>query len=175
MQTVRDMYISVLEKRAAEASSIAPDYSTDSQAVANGEVDANNKDQRAQLSPLFSAASATEKATTKQVGQLLPTAKKTEGTTASNPLLKVAQHEAFFSGLRQTDLLKTANLEYLKVAYNGFEDELEKLGFLKALKGMVGKAKGAVKPKPAAWGPGTVVQGAKRSSKPSTVNWGQYA
>lgn len=121
----RDMYISVLEKRAAEA--VAPDYGVDSQAVANKEVASNSGDQRAQLGGLLNAAKATEAATTKQVGQLLPIAKKTTGTTSSNPLLKVAMHEAFFTGVRQTDLLKTAELEYLRTAYRGFEDEMSKL------------------------------------------------
>jgi len=135
---VRDMYINILEKRAAEAA-IAPDYGIDSQEVANGEVGANNKDQRAQLEPLFAATKATEKATTKQVNQLLPIAKKTPGTSASNPLLKVAHHEAFFSGLRQTNMLKTAELDYLRTAFRGFEDELAKVA---TLAGSLFKAKG---------------------------------
>lgn len=192
----RDMYIGVLEKRAAEA--LAPDYRVDNQVVANGEVGANNKDQRTQVSGLFNASKGTETATTKQVGQLLPIAKKTTGTTASNPLLKVAMHEAFFSGVRQTDLLKTAELGYLRNAYQGFEDEMGKLALSKeagfvsnALKGVkslgkksVGTGGGAAKSvgatrvaaRPAkAWGKGTTIQGSARSSAPSTVNWGKFA
>lgn len=121
---VRDMYINVLEKRAMD---VGPDYGTDNQAIANSEVSANVSDQRAQLSGLLSATKATEKATTKQVGQLLPIAKKTPGTSSSNPLLKVAVHKAFFSGVRQTGLLKTASPEYLRTAFRGFEDEINKM------------------------------------------------
>jgi len=133
----REMYINVLEKRAAEA--LAPDYGVDSQAVANAEVASNNSDQRTQISGLLNAAKATETATTKQVGQPLPIAKKTTGTTASNPLLKVAMHEAFFAGVRQTELFKTAELEYLRTAFEGFEDEMGKVAnvakFTKAMGG----------------------------------------
>lgn len=126
------MYIRVLEKRGAEAA--APDYGVDSQVIANREVAANNGDQRAQIGDLLNAAKATEKATTKQLGQLLPIAKKTPGTTTSNPLLKVAMHEAFFTGVRQTDFLKTAELEYLRATYRGFENEMSKMAGVQAAK-----------------------------------------
>ena len=136
---IRDMYISVLEKRAAEASSMSPDYGKDNQVIANGEVNTNNKDQRTQLGSLFEATKATEKATTTQVNKLLPVAKKTTGTSASNPLLKVAQHGSFFEGVRHTEFFKTAELDYLRTAYRGFQSELSKVAAFNA-SGLFGTA-----------------------------------
>lgn len=124
-----EIYNRVLEKRASEGLSV-PDYGVDSQAIANGEVESNSADQRSSLGSLLDSAKNTEKTESKQMGKLFPTAKKTPGTSSSSALLKVAMHEAFFSGVRQTDMLKVAEMDYLRAAYQGFEDEMDKLGGL---------------------------------------------
>lgn len=180
---IRDMYISILEKRAAEAA--APDYSTDSQAVANGEVASNNKDQRSQLEGLFSAAKPAEKQMTSQLNKLLPIAKKTPDTTASNPLLKVAfqvvHHQAFFAGIRRasTGFFKTAELGYLRMAYRSFEDELYKVANLAAQMAKITRQSGKAKmlssaAKDAPWGAGKMLRGTARS-KPGTVTFPKAA
>ena len=128
MQTsVQDFYKTVLEKRAAEETDKQWGASSDGQAVANAEVAANKGDQRAQLGDLLTAAPAAQKAETKNIGKLLPIAKKTEGTVSSNPMLKVAMHRGFFNALRETGLMKTADPDYIRTAYRAFEDEVAQL------------------------------------------------
>lgn len=180
---VRDMYIGILEKRAAEAA--APDYSTDSQSVANGEVAANNKDQRSQLEGLFAMAKPAEKQMTSQINKLLPIAKKTPDTMARNPLLKialqVAHHQAFFNGIRRasTGFFKTAELGYLRVSYRSFEDELLKVANLAAQMAKITRQSGKAKmlgsaAKDAPWGIGKTLRGTSRG-KPGTVTFPKAA
>jgi len=159
---VRDFYINMLEKRAEETNPAQWSASTDDQQIANAELNANVKDQRAQLKPMFEQAAAAETADTKLVGKLLPQAKRSPEAASSNPLLKVAAHQAFFDGLRQTDLMKAASPDYVRAAYLGFESELDKIAsllagvgkspavtnFLKRVGGGVGK--GATKAVPKA-------------------------
>jgi len=121
----RHTYIEMLEKRASEASST--DYGIDNQAVANAEVEANAKDQREQLSPLLDAAKTMAKIDSKQLGSLVPGAKTSAGTSSRSAMLKVAMQDSFFSGVRQTELLKTASPSYIRTAFQGFADEMSKL------------------------------------------------
>jgi hypothetical protein len=123
---VQDWYIKVLEKKAAEEG-VMLDYSTDNEAVANAEVKDNQGDQRSELTSLFSKAKGVEAADSKLIRKDFPKAKKTEGTMTSNPLMKVAMQQAYFGGLRETELLKMASLDFIKVAFQSFHDELEKI------------------------------------------------
>jgi len=171
--SVRDMYMSMLEKRAAEDGAV-PLHGNDDQQVANAELGANVRDQRQQLNQLFSKAPQAQKEDTKLINRSLPIAKKTEGTASSNPLLKVAMNQAFFSALQKTDLLKTASADYLRTAYVGFQDEFDKIAMVTALKGVAQRAAktlGKKSPKKA-WGPGTTLQGSG-GGVPSASKWGK--
>jgi hypothetical protein len=117
---VRDWYINVLEKRATEGVD-------DSQVEANKDLKSNQNDQKAELKSLFNSANKEEKADTKLLNRCCPIARKTEGTTTSSTLLKVSMNQAFFDGLRDTGFMKTADPEYLRVAFQGFEDEISKI------------------------------------------------
>ena len=166
---VRDFYIDMLEKRASDG--VNPEQistSTDSQQIANAELDSNVKDQRAQIKPLFETAAAAEKADTKLIGKLLPKAKASPDAASSNPLLKVATHQAFFDGLRKTDLLKTASPDYIKAAYTGFEQELQKISAFigAAAKPLMGALQAAKK------APSAVKSLAGKDS--TTMNWGKF-
>lgn len=119
----RDMYITMLEKRASEHDVLG----VDNQAVANDEHGANIQDQRAELGGLFAKSDASGKDATKVMNKALPIAKKTEGTSASTTLLKTAMNVAFFDGLRDTGHMKVASPEYLRAAYGSFNDELSKI------------------------------------------------
>ena len=123
---VHDWYMQTLEKRAAEEG-VMLDYSTDNEAVANAEVKANQGDQRAELSPLFANTAQVGKDESKLLRKNFPEAKKAKDTMTGNPLVKVALQQSFFDGLRDTDLLKMASLDYIKVAFQSFHDELEKI------------------------------------------------
>ena len=177
----RDMYVTMLEKRASDGIDIFS--GVDNQEVANKEHASNILDQRSEVSSLFASADKASKDMTSVLAKALPKAKKTEGTTSSSTLMKVAMNTAFFDGLRETGLLKTASPEYIRATYNSFNEELGKIAMLGAIAKTVAKgakslssgAKGLVTKKPAAaWGPGKVLQGATKASKPSTVNWGGY-
>lgn len=121
--SVRDMYITMLEKRASEHDV----QGVDNQAVANAEHGANLQDQRSELTNLFNQAESVAKTDTKTMNKALPLAKKTEGTAASSTMLKAAMNAAFFDALRGTGHMKTASPEYLRAAYGGFQDELDKI------------------------------------------------
>lgn len=172
----RDMYITMLEKRASDGINLFS--GVDNQEVANKEHSSNILDQRSDVSSLFANSDKASKDTTSALTKALPKAKKTEGTSGGNTMLKVAMNTAFFDGLRETGLLKAASPEYIRAAYGSFNDELLKIA---GIAQMAGKAMGAVKKvlpggaaKAKAWGPGKVLQGASKTSKPSTVNWGGY-
>jgi hypothetical protein len=172
----RDMYIAMLEKRASHG---LDTIGVDSQEAANSEHSANKLDQRAEVGNLFASADKASRDTTSAISQALPKAKRAEGTSASNTMLKVAMNTAFFEGLRETGLLKTASPEYLRAANMGFHDELDKIaGFLgtaaKAVGGAVKKVIPGAAKAPKQWGPGTVLQGAAKASKPSTANFGAF-
>jgi hypothetical protein len=121
--SVRDMYITMLEKRASEHDVLG----VDNQAIANDEHGANLQDQRSELTGMFNQAGAVAKADTKLMNKSLPIAKKTDGTAASSTMLKSAMNSAFFQALRDTGHMKVASPEYLRAAYGGFNDELEKI------------------------------------------------
>ena len=116
---IRDWYIGVLEKRAMDG--------TDSQEMAHKELESNQVDQRSELKGLFNQAPVAEKAETKSLTKNFPLAKKTEGTASSSTLLKVAMNRAFFGGARNLEFLKLADPEYLRTAFQGFENEIEKI------------------------------------------------
>ena len=117
---VRDWYINVLEKRAAEGSD-------DSAETAHQELATNRGDQAAQLKDLFSQAGNVEKTESKLLRQSFPEAKKDRDTTSSSTLVKVAMNRAFFDGLGKTHFMKLADPEYLRAAFQGFEDEISKI------------------------------------------------
>jgi len=122
---VQDWYIQTLEKRAAEEAAL--DYDVDSQAVANSQVRDNQTEQKAYLDGLFGNAKDVGKDETKLIKAEFPSAQKIEGTMAGNPLVKVGMQQVFFEGLRKTDLLKMASLDYIKMAFQSFNDELAKI------------------------------------------------
>lgn len=123
---VQDWYIQTLEKRAAEEG-VMLDYSINNEDVANAEVESNQKDQRSELNPLFANAAQVGKTESSLLRKNFPEAKKADDTMTGNPLVKVALQATFFDGLRRTDLLKMASLDYIKVAFESFHDELEKI------------------------------------------------
>lgn len=118
---MRDLYITMLEKRASDTLGV------DNQEEANKEHDANLLDQRSEVSNLFASSAKAEKDTTQVLNKALPLAKKTEGTSGSNSMLKTAMNTAFFDGLRETGIMKVASPEYLRAAFGGFQDELSKI------------------------------------------------
>jgi len=136
---VQDFYKAMLEKRAE-----CGDWgsSTDPQEVANGELSSNQGDQRSQLSDLFAQASSAQKEDTKLVGKALPKARAGD-SASSNPLLKVGA--AFFAGLREGEILKTASPDYLHAAYTSFKDELDKIAWAGAKGSVLHKALQAAK------------------------------
>lgn len=124
---MQDFYKILLEKRAKADNGIAPDYDTNSQEVAEAEVASNKSDQRNQLSGLFDNSSQAQKQDTKLVGRLLPDAKSGD-SFSSNPMLKVAMNSAFMEGLRQTGVMQSEDPDFLRNAYKGFNDEIDKIG-----------------------------------------------
>jgi hypothetical protein len=128
VSSVQDFYKSILEKRAGKIDQFGPDYSLDNQEIATSELSDNKSDQRSELNSLFDSSSSVQKADSKLIGKTLPDAKKSDDVSTSNPMLKLAVNMAFFEGLRSTGILKTADSNFLKIAYAAFEDELEKLG-----------------------------------------------
>lgn len=125
---IRDWYISVLEKRAAEEEPMGVD---NQEAAVEGLKD-NQDEQKKDLSELFTRTGESEKKETAIVRKTFPSVKKKEDTTTSSTLLKVAANKAFFRGVRYTELLKTAGPEYIRTAYYGFNDELDKIASLLA-------------------------------------------
>lgn len=169
----RDMYVTMLEKRASEGLHLFS--GVDNQEEGNKEHASNILDQRSEVSNLFASSDKASKDATSTIAKALPLAKKTEGTSSSNTMLKVAMNTAFFDGLRETGLMKTASPEYIRAAYGSFNDELEKIAGIGQIAGkMLGKVKNVLPKKaPTAWGPGKVLKGGLKS-KPSTVNFGGY-
>jgi hypothetical protein len=135
---VQDWYMQTLEKRAAEEG-VMLDYSINNEDVANAEVKANHGDQSSELKPLFANTAQVGKDESKLLRKCFPEAKKADDTMCGNPLIKVALQQAFFGGLRDTDIIKMASLDYIKVAFAGFHDELEKIAFKLPGKGAVKK------------------------------------
>jgi hypothetical protein len=142
---VQDWYIRTLEKRATEEAGL--DYSVDNQVVANSDVTSNEGEQRAYLNSMFNNAQDVGKNDTKLLKAEFPEAKNTEGTMAGNPLVKVGMQQVFFEGLRKTDLLKMASLDYIKMAFASFNDELAKIAALEWLDDAVRAATKGLKPR----------------------------
>lgn len=117
--SVRDMYITLLEKRAAHVEAEA-ERATQSQ-------HANRADGARDLRERFDRATASGREASQTLRAALPTARSAPDTTTSSSLLKVAMHRAFFDGVRRMGRLKTAGADYLHTAYCAFEDELTKI------------------------------------------------
>ncbi len=181
---VQDFYKSILEKRAMQGS--------DEREAALQQIDANQSEQKKDLSKLFASTKKEEKADTSTMNKALDAADK-DSTDTSNPLLKIAMNQAFFHGLRQSQFLKTASADYMKLVYSSFQDEMAKIaaplfsmnGPGKMLAGL-GKATAQVAKKPPpipaaamkqSWKPGSVISGHSIAGGGvpghggSTVNW----
>ena len=123
---IRDFYISVLEKRAEKDEE---PLGTDNSAAAYDGLEENQEEQKKDLSDLFEHTTDAKKDIA-LVRKNFPAAKKAKDTTSSSSLLKIATHRAFFNGLRDTDMMKSAGPEYLRAAFQGFEEELGKIASL---------------------------------------------
>lgn len=124
---VQDFYKSILEKRAADtAEALMPDYGKDSREIALREIDKNKADQRKDLGQYLESAKKEEKADTKTMDKALDATDK-GSTDTSNPLLKIAMNKAFFRGMREIEILKTASADYMKLVYSAFQDEMHKI------------------------------------------------
>lgn len=123
----RDPYVALLQKRAAEESSIP---SNDSAEATYQEYSKNMEDNRQYLHGLFDQAGSVQSHQTSEIKKLFPSA---EGQKISgHPLLKVAtDRTVFFVAVEQGQLLKTAAPIHLEVAYQAFMDEIEKIAALK--------------------------------------------
>lgn len=118
--SVRDLYISLLEKR---ASTEVPDYHVDSAAVAHKEHESNRLEARTELSSLFTQTGNAGKESSATLNKLLPRKPK----ETSNPLVKLAS--VVYAALSEPGLplLKTASPAYIQVTFRGFLDESEKI------------------------------------------------
>lgn len=118
----RDSYVALLEKRAS--AEVGPETSVpanDSAEATNAEVAKTRADDHTYLSGLFTKAEAVQSDQSSTMKHLFPGA---EGTKVyGNPFIKAA----FYRGIRERNLLKTASPIHCELAFNSFCDELEKI------------------------------------------------
>jgi hypothetical protein len=120
----RDRYVALLEKRAADESSIPPNDSAEATTQEHNRI---KEDDRQYLHNTFSKAEEVQSNQTATMKKLFPSLPG--HTITSSPLLKVAR--AVFDEALQNGAIKTASPFYAELAYRSFCDELEKIAAIK--------------------------------------------
>lgn len=124
----RDSYVALLEKRATTDEDVLHEAipSNNSAETADIEHNQNREDHRNYLHSIFSNASRVQENQSSELRKLFPGL--SNKTVTSNPLIKVASRQTFITVLQgHGNFLKTAAPLHIEVAFNAFQDELEKI------------------------------------------------